>query len=61
MATNNKERIQKSRKLIITGDSMCGKRTLLCAFETNQFDDNCDLSIFDTPLVSIQVDGKTVS
>ncbi|CAF0831674.1 unnamed protein product [Rotaria sordida] len=55
------EMIQASRKLIIVGDPMCGKRTLLLSFVTNQFvTDDYTQHILDTPVIPIQVNRRTI-
>lgn len=61
MASNKPEKIQKSQKLVIVGHPMCGKKTLLLALETNQFITNYGQTIFEVPVIPVQLLGKTVS
>jgi GTPase SAR1 family protein len=61
MATNKNGSIRKSRKLVIVGDGMCGKTCLLFAFKDDQFIPTHEQTIFDTYVVDIKVDKKTVS
>jgi GTPase SAR1 family protein len=61
MTTKKCAPIQKSQKLVIVGHPMSGKSTLLLAFEHKQFFDSCRGTVFDTPVVPVQTDGKTVS
>jgi small GTP-binding protein len=61
MATNKNEIVQKSKKLVIIGDGMCGKTCLLFAFKDDQFIENHHATIFETYATNVQVKGKTVS
>ncbi len=61
MTTKKCAPIQKIRKLVIVGNSMSGKNTLLSAFEHKQFVDSRCGTVFDTPVVPVQTDEKTVS
>lgn len=61
MKNNQKPLIEKSRKLVIVGDGMCGKNCLLCAFAYDKFDPNHTPTIFETYASSVQVDNKMVS
>ncbi|CAF2628475.1 unnamed protein product [Rotaria sp. Silwood2] len=55
MVKNRSETTQTSRKLLIVGDSMSGKRTLLLSFTTNQFITDDTRHIIDTPVVPIHI------
>ncbi len=49
-----------TRKLVVVGDPMVGKRRLLFAFCGVQFQTKYQPIVFDNYEVEIQVDGKTV-
>ncbi|UJR38077.1 hypothetical protein I4U23_030758 [Adineta vaga] len=60
MAVNRNSSIQKSRKLVVVGDGMCGKTCLLFAFKDDEFNADHVPTVFDTYVAEIEVDGKTV-
>ncbi|CAF2794623.1 unnamed protein product [Rotaria sp. Silwood2] len=60
MITSKNRFIQDCRKLVIVGDSMCGKTSLLLAFKDNQFIQTCNATISKTYATDIQVDGQTI-
>jgi len=53
--------IEKTRKLVVVGDGMCGKTSLLYAFMHKAFDPLHIPTIFDTYAADIEVDDKKVS
>jgi GTPase SAR1 family protein len=53
--------IQRSRKLVIVGHPMSGRKTLLLSFEHKKFVDSCSQTMFDMPVIPVQIDEKTVS
>jgi small GTP-binding protein len=53
--------VEKTRKLVVVGDGMCGKTSLLYAFMYKEFDPSHTPTIFDTYAADIQVDEKKVS
>ncbi len=61
MANNKSIPIEKNRKLVVVGDGMCGKTSLLYAFMHKGFDPSHTPTIFETYALDIQVDGKKVS
>jgi GTPase SAR1 family protein len=61
MAKNTNISIEKTRKLVVVGDGMCGKTCLLYAFMHKSFDPSHTPTIFDTYAIDIQVDEKKVS
>jgi hypothetical protein len=61
MGTKICETIRKSRKLVIVGHPTSGRRTLLLAFEHKKFVDSSCQIIYDTSIVPVQLDRKTVS
>ena len=61
MAKNTNIDIEKTRKLVVVGDGMCGKTSLLYAFMYKEFNPAHTPTIFDTYAEDIQVDGKKVS
>jgi Ras family protein A len=61
MTSNTKVVIEKSRKLVVVGDGMCGKTCLLYAFKDDDFNPNHAPTIFDTYAAEIKVNGKTVT
>jgi len=61
MGSKKCQTIQKSRKLVIVGNPMSGRRTLLLAFEHKKFVNSCCRTIFETSVVPIQIHEKTVS
>lgn len=52
---------EKTRKLVVVGDGMCGKTCLLYASMHQTFDLLHTPTIFETYATDIQVDGKRVS
>ena len=48
------------KKLVIVGDSDCGKTCLLSSFARNKFPEEYVPRVFESYLTSIKVDGKTV-
>ena len=52
--------IERTRKLVVVGDGMCGKTSLLYAFLHQAFDPTHTPTIFDTYASNIEVDGKKV-
>lgn len=61
MANKSKTAIEKTRKLVVVGDGMCGKTSLLYAFIYKTFDPTHTPTIFDTYATETEVDGKKVS
>jgi Ras family protein A len=61
MANKRNTIIEKTRKLVVVGDGMCGKTCLLYAFMHETFDPLHTPTIFDAYAADIQVDGKRVS
>jgi GTPase SAR1 family protein len=61
MTNNTNVTIEKTRKLVVVGDGMCGKTCLLYAFMHKTFDPLHTPTIFDTYATKIQVDAKKVS
>jgi GTPase SAR1 family protein len=61
MASSEYESNRKYKKLVVVGDGMCGKTCLLFAFKDDQFIPTHEQTIFDTYVVDIKVDKKTVS
>ncbi|CAF1075437.1 unnamed protein product [Adineta ricciae] len=60
MTDNRQPSIQKSRKLVVVGDGMCGKTCLLFAFKDDEFTADHVPTVFDTYVAEIEVDNKTV-
>jgi small GTP-binding protein len=60
MAKNTNINIEKTRKLVVVGDGMCGKTSLLYAFMHQTFDPSHTPTIFDTYAANIEVDNKKV-
>lgn len=58
--SSSKQGIQKSRKLVVVGDGMCGKTCLLFAFKDDEFTADHVPTVFDTYVAEIEIDGKTV-
>ncbi len=52
--------IERTRKLVVVGDGMCGKTSLLYSFMHHSFDPTHTPTIFDTYAANIEVDGKKV-
>lgn len=61
MATIRNASIQKSRKLVVVGDGMCGKTCLLFAFKDDEFSTDHVPTVFDTYVAEIQLDNHVVS
>jgi len=61
MTNNTNINIEKTRKLVVVGDGMCGKTSLLYAFMHKTFDPAHTPTIFDTYAANIKVDDKNVS
>jgi small GTP-binding protein len=61
MANNTRMTNEKTRKLVVVGDGMCGKTCLLYASMHQTFDLSHTPTIFETYATDIQVDGKRVS
>ena len=61
MANKMKMIIEKPRKLVVVGDGMCGKTSLLYTFIYQTFDATHTPTIFDTYATEIQINGKKVS
>jgi GTPase SAR1 family protein len=61
MATSKNGSIRKRRNLIIIGDGMCGKTSLLFAFKDNRFIPTHNPTVSNTYTADVQVGGKTVS
>ncbi|UJR38078.1 hypothetical protein I4U23_030759 [Adineta vaga] len=61
MASNKIRIVEKSRKLVIVGDGMCGKTSLLYAFTQDVYDPTYAPTIFDTHATEIQVDNKRIT
>lgn len=53
--------IEKTRKLVVVGDGMCGKTSLLYAFIYKTFDPSHTPTIFDTYATDTEIDGRKVS
>ena len=58
---SNKNVIEKSRKLVIVGDGMAGKTSLLHAYVHNSFNPAHIPTIFETLATEIEVNEKKVS
>lgn len=61
MESRKYETSDRTRKLVIVGHPTSGSRSLLDAFQHKEFSDNSWQSIFDIPVVPIQIDEQTVS
>ena len=61
MAKNTNTPIGKARKLVVVGDGMCGKTSLLYALMHMTFDPDHTPTVFDNYATDIDVDNKKVS
>lgn len=61
METDRYDTTKTCTKLVIVGDSMCGKRTLSLAFEKKEFFPEYSVSTFDVPVIPIEIHRKIVS
>lgn len=52
---------RKHTKLVVVGDFMCGKTSLLFAFKDDEFIVNYDATVCETYVADIHVDGQIVS
>lgn len=61
MKTSQIELTRKHKKLVIVGNGMCGKTSLLCAYKDDQFAEYHSPTVFETYVTDVPVDGRTVS
>ncbi|CAF5155164.1 unnamed protein product, partial [Rotaria magnacalcarata] len=60
MKKNKRQTTQSIKKLVIVGDSDCGKRSLLFSFSTNEFITDYTARTLELPTVTIPIDQKTI-